>query len=132
MKLDVAHLMRPGTLNLTALPPLCVYVCKHELVTVVTLILIRKPLSGLNFYFFLVSFMPIENRNRDFINIILGFLIGTAVMTLSGSSSGPISDVALRLLFSPIYAVLLATMVLEFRMKSNPSFSPSFTRQTHH
>ena len=26
MKLDVAHLMRPGTLNLTALPPLSVYV----------------------------------------------------------------------------------------------------------
>jgi len=33
-------------------------------------------------YFFLVSFMPIENRNRDFINIILGFLIGTAVNSL--------------------------------------------------
>ncbi|MEY2790250.1 MAG: hypothetical protein RL295_414, partial [Pseudomonadota bacterium] len=26
MKPDVAHLMRPGTLNLTALPPLSVYV----------------------------------------------------------------------------------------------------------
>ena len=33
-------------------------------------------------YFFMVSFMPIENRNRDFINIILGFLIGTAVNSL--------------------------------------------------
>ena len=33
-------------------------------------------------YFFLVSFMPVENRNRDFINIILGFLIGTAVNSL--------------------------------------------------
>lgn len=33
-------------------------------------------------YFFLVSFMPIENKNRDFINIILGFLIGTAVNSL--------------------------------------------------
>ena len=33
-------------------------------------------------YFFLVSFLPIENRNRDFINIILGFLIGTAVNSL--------------------------------------------------
>jgi len=30
-------------------------------------------------YFFAVSFLPVENRNRDFINIILGFLIGTAV-----------------------------------------------------
>ena len=33
-------------------------------------------------YFFMVSFMPIENKNRDFINIILGFLIGTAVNSL--------------------------------------------------
>ena len=33
-------------------------------------------------YFFIVSFAPIENRNRDFINIILGFLIGTAVNSL--------------------------------------------------
>jgi hypothetical protein len=33
-------------------------------------------------YFFMVSFMPVENRNRDFINIILGFLIGTAVNSL--------------------------------------------------
>lgn len=33
-------------------------------------------------YFFAVSFMPVENRNRDFINIILGFLIGTAVNSL--------------------------------------------------
>ena len=33
-------------------------------------------------YFFAVSFAPIENRNRDFINIILGFLIGTAVNSL--------------------------------------------------
>jgi hypothetical protein len=40
-------------------------------------------LTGASFlYFFLVSFMPIENRNRDFINIILGFLIGTAVNSL--------------------------------------------------
>jgi len=30
-------------------------------------------------YFFVVSFMPVDNHNRDFINIILGFLIGTAV-----------------------------------------------------
>ena len=30
-------------------------------------------------YFFAVSFMPVENRNRDFINIILGFLIGTTI-----------------------------------------------------
>ena len=30
-------------------------------------------------YFFSVSFLPVENRNRDFINIILGFLIGTAI-----------------------------------------------------
>ena len=30
-------------------------------------------------YFFAVSFLPVENRNRDFINIILGFLIGTAI-----------------------------------------------------
>jgi len=30
-------------------------------------------------YFFMVSFMPIENRNRDFVNIILGFMIGTAI-----------------------------------------------------
>ena len=33
-------------------------------------------------YFFMVSFMPVDNRNRDFINIILGFLIGTAVNSL--------------------------------------------------
>lgn len=33
-------------------------------------------------YFFLVSFLPIANHNRDFINIILGFLIGTAVNSL--------------------------------------------------
>jgi hypothetical protein len=33
-------------------------------------------------YFFLVSFLPISNHNRDFINIILGFLIGTAVNSL--------------------------------------------------
>jgi hypothetical protein len=33
-------------------------------------------------YFFLVSFMPVNNHNRDFINIILGFLIGTAVNSL--------------------------------------------------
>jgi hypothetical protein len=33
-------------------------------------------------YFFAVSFMPVENKNRDFINIILGFLIGTAVNSL--------------------------------------------------
>ena len=39
--------------------------------------------TGISFlYFFLVSFLPIENRNRDFINIILGFLIGTAVNSL--------------------------------------------------
>jgi hypothetical protein len=33
-------------------------------------------------YFFLVSFTPVDNRNRDFVNIILGFLIGTAVNSL--------------------------------------------------
>ena len=33
-------------------------------------------------YFAAVSFMPVDNRNRDFINIILGFLIGTAVNSL--------------------------------------------------
>lgn len=33
-------------------------------------------------YFAAVSFMPIDNHNRDFINIILGFLIGTAVNSL--------------------------------------------------
>jgi len=33
-------------------------------------------------YFFAVSFIPIDNHNRDFINIILGFLIGTAVNSL--------------------------------------------------
>ena len=33
-------------------------------------------------YFFMVSFMPVDNRNRDFINIILGFLIGTAINSL--------------------------------------------------
>ena len=26
-----------------------------------------------------MSFLPVVNRNRDFVNIILGFLIGTAV-----------------------------------------------------
>jgi hypothetical protein len=30
----------------------------------------------------MVSFMPVENKNRDFINIILGFLIGTAINSL--------------------------------------------------
>ena len=40
-------------------------------------------LTGATFvYFFMVSFMPVDNRNRDFINIILGFLIGTAVNSL--------------------------------------------------
>lgn len=42
-------------------------------------------------YFFMVSFMPVENRNRDFINIILGFLVGTVINSLIrffyGSSS---------------------------------------------
>jgi len=33
-------------------------------------------------YFFAVSFAPVDNHNRDFINIILGFLIGTAVNSL--------------------------------------------------
>lgn len=48
-------------------------------------------------YFFAVSFMPVENRNRDFINIILGFLIGTAVNSLIrffyGSSNKSQEDV---------------------------------------
>ena len=33
-------------------------------------------------YFGAVSFLPIDNHNRDFVNIILGFLIGTAVNSL--------------------------------------------------
>ena len=33
-------------------------------------------------YFILVSFLTVENRNRDFVNIILGFLIGTAVSAI--------------------------------------------------
>ena len=33
-------------------------------------------------YFFMVSFAPVDNHNRDFVNIILGFLIGTAVNSL--------------------------------------------------
>jgi hypothetical protein len=33
-------------------------------------------------YFFIVSFVSIENKNRDFVNIILGFLIGTALNSL--------------------------------------------------
>lgn len=33
-------------------------------------------------YFFMVSFMPVNNHNRDFVNIILGFLIGTAINSL--------------------------------------------------
>jgi hypothetical protein len=33
-------------------------------------------LVGVSFlYFFLVSFLPIDNHNRDFVNIILGFLM---------------------------------------------------------
>ena len=48
-------------------------------------------------YFFLVSFAPIDNHNRDFINIILGFLIGTAVNSLIrffyGSSNKSQEDV---------------------------------------
>lgn len=55
-------------------------------------------LTGASFlYFFLVSFMPIDNHNRDFINIILGFLIGTAVNSLIrffyGSSNKAQEDV---------------------------------------
>ena len=55
-------------------------------------------LTGASFlYFFLVSFIPIENKNRDFINIILGFLIGTAVNSLIrffyGSSNKSQEDV---------------------------------------
>ena len=30
-------------------------------------------------YFFAVSFFPIDNHNRDFVNIVLGFLISQAV-----------------------------------------------------
>jgi hypothetical protein len=30
-------------------------------------------------YFFAVSFLEVQNRNRDFVNIILGFLIGTTI-----------------------------------------------------
>jgi hypothetical protein len=41
--------------------------------------------------------MPVENKNRDFINIILGFLIGTAVNSLIrffyGSSNKAQEDV---------------------------------------
>ena len=48
-------------------------------------------------YFFAVSFINVENRNRDFINIILGFLIGTAVNSLIrffyGSSNKAQEDV---------------------------------------
>ena len=55
-------------------------------------------LTGASFlYFFMVSFMPIDNPNRDFINIILGFLIGTAVNSLIrffyGSSNKAQEDV---------------------------------------
>lgn len=55
-------------------------------------------LSAVTFlYFFMVSFMPIENRNRDFVNIILGFLIGTALNSLVrfffGSSNKSQEDV---------------------------------------
>lgn len=34
------------------------------------------------FYFLAVSFAPVDNHNRDFINIILGFLLGTAVTSI--------------------------------------------------
>jgi hypothetical protein len=48
-------------------------------------------------YFAAVSFAPIDNHNRDFINIILGFLIGTAVNSLIrfffGSSNKAQEDV---------------------------------------
>ena len=48
-------------------------------------------------YFFIVSFAPIDNHNRSFINIILGFLIGTAVNSLIrfffGSSNKSQEDV---------------------------------------
>jgi hypothetical protein len=48
-------------------------------------------------YFFAVSFLPVANHNRDFINIILGFLIGTAVNSLIrffyGSSNKAQEDV---------------------------------------
>lgn len=55
-------------------------------------------ITGVSFlYFFLVSFVPIDNHNRDFINIILGFLIGTAVNSLIrffyGSSNKAQEDV---------------------------------------
>ena len=48
-------------------------------------------------YFAAVSFLPVDNHNRDFINIILGFLIGTAVNSLIrffyGSSNKAQEDV---------------------------------------
>lgn len=42
-------------------------------------------------YFFAVSFLPVENRNRDFVNIILGFLIGTAVPAIIAFFYGQVS-----------------------------------------
>lgn len=34
------------------------------------------------FYFFCVTFIPLPDGGRDFANIILGFLLGTAVATI--------------------------------------------------
>lgn len=35
-------------------------------------------------YFFCVTFLPISDSGKDFANIILGFLLGTAVATIIG------------------------------------------------
>jgi len=35
-------------------------------------------------YFFSVTFLPLPEGGRDFANIILGFLLGTAVATIIG------------------------------------------------
>ena len=42
-------------------------------------------------YFYAVSFAHVENRNRDFVNIILGFLIGIAVPAIIAFFYGQVS-----------------------------------------
>lgn len=43
-------------------------------------------------YFFSVTFLPLASEGKDFANIILGFLLGTAVATIIGFFYGNSKD----------------------------------------
>lgn len=43
-------------------------------------------------YFFAVTFLPIPEQGKDFANIILGFLLGTAVSTVINYFFGSSKD----------------------------------------